>query len=216
MRLLLFGPPGAGKGTQASRITRDYGVMHVSTGDILRAAVKAKTPLGDLAASYMNRGELVPDGVIIDIIKETIRRAGAASGFMFDGFPRTIPQAEALDSMLAGEGLRIDRVISIEVADEQIVGRISGRRVCEGCGAMYHALFDPTQREGVCDKCGGRLYQRDDDKEAVVRRRLEVYRSQTEPIKGHYGSAGIVAQIDGIGGVEEVYDRIKDALRSVI
>lgn len=213
MRLVLFGPPGAGKGTQAAEITKNYGVLHVSTGDILRAAVKQGTELGKLAKSYMDKGELVPDKVIIDIIKEVIKKTDVNTGFMFDGFPRTIPQAEALDNMLESEGLKIDKVISIEVDDAEIIGRISGRRVCDKCGAMYHITHQPSAKVNSCDKCDGKLYQRDDDKEEVIKRRLEVYRNQTEPLKHYYYKSGILERIDGIGTVKEVFARIEKALK---
>ncbi|HXG30179.1 MAG TPA: adenylate kinase [Thermodesulfobacteriota bacterium] len=215
MRLILFGPPGAGKGTQASMISSRYGILHISTGDILRAAVKDGTELGRLAKSYMDKGELVPDEVVIGIIKERIKKPDSRDGFMLDGFPRTIPQAEALDRMLAEEGLRIEVVVSIEVDDEEIVKRISGRRVCEKCGAMYHITYNPSKNAGYCDKCGGKLFQRDDDSEGVVRRRLQVYRSQTEPLKEYYRRAGILKGVQGTGTVDEVFDRIQGILDTV-
>ncbi|GIW47341.1 MAG: adenylate kinase [Deltaproteobacteria bacterium] len=216
MRLILFGPPGAGKGTQASQISQKYGIIHISTGDILRAAVKEGTPLGNLAKSYMDKGELVPDEVVIGIIKERIREEDSRNGFMLDGFPRTIPQAEALDNMLGSEGLKIDAVISIEVEDEEVIKRISGRRVCEKCGVMYHIIYDPPKNNELCDRCGARLFQRDDDKEEVVRRRLQVYRNQTEPLKEYYKKVGILHSVDGTGTVEQVFDRIDRVLQSLV
>ncbi|GBD37832.1 Adenylate kinase [bacterium HR37] len=216
MRLILFGPPGAGKGTQASQISQKYGIIHISTGDILRTAVKEGTPLGNLAKSYMDKGELVPDEVVIGIIKERIRKEDTRNGFMLDGFPRTIPQAEALDNMLGSEGLKIDAVISIEVEDEEVIKRISGRRVCEKCGVMYHIIYDPPKNNELCDRCGARLFQRDDDKEEVVRRRLQVYRNQTEPLKEYYKKIGILQSIDGTGTVEQVFGRIDRVLQSLI
>jgi len=215
MRLILFGPPGAGKGTQASRISSKYGILHISTGDILRAAVKEGTGLGRLAKSYMDKGDLVPDEVVIGIIKERIRKPDSREGFMLDGFPRTIPQAEALDRMLTEEGLKIGAVISIEVDDEEIVRRISGRRVCEKCGAMYHITYDPPKNAGYCDKCSGKLFQRDDDSEEVIRRRLQVYRSQTEPLKEYYRKAGILKGIQGMGTVDEVFGGIQKILNAM-
>jgi adenylate kinase len=215
MRLIIFGPPGAGKGTQASQISSKYGILHISTGDILRAAVKEGTRLGRLARSYMDKGELVPDEVVIGIIKERITKADSRNGFMLDGFPRTIPQAEALDKVLSESGFKIDRVISIEVEDEEIIKRISGRRVCENCRAMYHIIYDPPKNIGYCDKCSGKLYQRDDDTEEVVRKRLQVYRNQTEPLKDYYRKAGILEEIDGIGTVKEVFSRIEKVLEAI-
>jgi adenylate kinase len=215
MRLILFGPPGAGKGTQAQRISGQYGVQHISTGDILRASVKEGTDLGKLAKSFMDKGELVPDEVVIGIIKERIAKGETRKGFMLDGFPRTIPQAEALDRTLSEDGLKIQAVISIEVDDEEIVKRISGRRVCEKCGAMYHIAYEPPKKPGYCDKCGGNLYQRDDDQEGVIRNRLRVYRAQTEPLKDYYSKSGILYRVDGMGKVEEVFSRVEKILNTI-
>lgn len=188
MRLILFGPPGAGKGTQAKKIAESYGTAHVSTGDMLRAAVKNKTELGELAKSYMDKGELVPDGVVIGIIKDRINEADAIDGFMLDGFPRTVPQAEALSEMLSSEGESIDAVVSIEVDDEEIISRILERQKIEG---------------------------RQDDTEDVVRNRLNVYRNQTEPLKSYYDEEGVLYEIDGIGTIDEVFGRIDKVLASL-
>jgi adenylate kinase len=215
MNLIIFGPPGAGKGTQAAQISAKYGIPHVSTGDILRASVKEGTELGRVAKSYMDKGELVPDSVMIEIIRDRISRPDSRGGFLLDGFPRTIPQAEALDRMLSNEHIKIDSVISIEVDDEEIVKRVSGRRVCEKCGAMYHIIYDPPTNMGYCNKCGGALYTRDDDSEDVVRTRLEVYRRQTEPIKEYYKRSGILKRVDGIGTIEDVFERIEKILKTV-
>ncbi len=215
MNLIIFGPPGAGKGTQAAQISAKYGIPHVSTGDILRASVKEGTELGRVAKSYMDKGELVPDSVMIEIIRDRISRPDSRGGFLLDGFPRTIPQAEALDRMLSNEHIKIDSVISIEVDDEEIVKRVSGRRVCEKCGAMYHIIYDPPTNMGYCNKCGGALYTRDDDSEDVVRTRLEVYRRQTEPIKEYYKKSGILKRVDGIGTIEDVFERIEKILKTV-
>ncbi|MCI0454508.1 MAG: adenylate kinase [Candidatus Dadabacteria bacterium] len=215
MIFIIFGPPGVGKGTQAAKISQKYNFLHVSTGDILRASVKEGTELGKLAKSYMDKGELVPDNVIIGIIRERISDKDSKKGFLFDGFPRTIEQAEALDNMLSKEGQKIDSVISIELSDEEIVKRISGRRVCEKCGSMYHIIYDPPTNMGYCNKCGGGLYQRDDDSEDVIRTRLEVYRRQTEPIKKFYKRGGILKRIDGLGTIDDVFSRIEKVLKGI-
>jgi adenylate kinase len=212
MVLIIFGPPGAGKGTQASVITKNYNMLHISTGDMLRASVKEGTELGNLAKSYMDKGELVPDDVVIGIIREVIKSTDSINGYLLDGFPRTIPQAEALDRMLNSESLKVDKVVSIEVPDGEIISRIGGRRVCEKCGAMYHNVFDPPKNADICDKCGGSLYQRDDDKEDVIRKRLEVYSRQTLPLKAYYRNGGILREIDGLGTIDDVRSRISDSL----
>jgi adenylate kinase len=214
MNLIIFGPPGAGKGTQATQISVNHGIPHISTGEMLRASVKEGTELGRLVKSYMDKGELVPDGVVIGIIKDRVVKPHSRGGFLLDGFPRTISQAEALDKMLSSEHLKIDSVISIEVDDEEIVKRISGRRVCEKCGAMYHIIYDPPTNMGYCNKCGGALYTRDDDSEDVVRTRLNVYKRQTEPLKGYYKKSGVLKRVDGVGTIEDVFERIEKILRT--
>ena len=193
MMLILLGAPGAGKGTQAEQICQRLHIPAISTGNILRDALKSGTELGLKAKSFMDAGNLVPDDVVIDMLKERISEPDCKDGFILDGFPRTIPQAEALDAM----GVSIDRVIDIEVPDEKIVTRMSGRRVCEKCGASYHLVYNPPKVEGVCDKCAGALVQRKDDNAETVRDRLTVYHNQTEPLKSYYSAQGKLFQVDG-------------------
>ena len=193
MMLILLGAPGAGKGTQAEQICQRLHIPAISTGNILREALKSGTELGLKAKSFMDAGNLVPDDVVIDMLKERISEPDCKDGFILDGFPRTIPQAEALDAM----GVSIDRVIDIEVPDEKIVTRMSGRRVCEKCGASYHLVYNPPKVEGVCDKCAGALVQRKDDSAETVRDRLTVYHNQTEPLKSYYAAQGKLFQVDG-------------------
>ncbi len=210
--LVLLGPPGAGKGTQAGRIVAEYGIPHVSTGDILRAALKNQTPMGLEAKKYMDAGELVPDSVVIGIVKDRLQEPDTAKGFLMDGFPRTIPQAEALDVALDGLDRGITKVVVILVDEEDLVKRLTGRRICRSCQTPFHVIFTKPQVEGVCDKCGGELYQRDDDSEATVRNRLDVYRKQTEPLIDYYDKAGVVARIDGAQAPDRVYEDIRMAL----
>ncbi|MFH1834025.1 MAG: adenylate kinase [bacterium] len=215
MNLILLGPPGAGKGTQASRIVADYGVPHVSTGDILRSAVKNETQMGLEASKYMDAGELVPDSVVIGIVKDRLQEPDTAGGFLMDGFPRTIPQAEALDLALKSLGRALTKTIVVLVDEEDLVRRLTGRRICRVCQAPFHVAFNPPKKEGACDKCGGQLYQRDDDTEATVRNRLEVYREQTEPLIEYYDEAGVVARVDGAQAPDAVYEDIRAALGPV-
>lgn len=210
--LILLGPPGAGKGTQATRIVADYKIPHISTGDILRAAVKNQTPLGLEAKKYMDAGELVPDSVVIGIVRDRLQESDTAKGFLMDGFPRTIPQAEALDAALEALGRAVTKVLVLLVDEELLVRRLTGRRICRSCQTPFHVYFNPPKVEGVCDKCGGELYQRDDDSEETVRNRLEVYRRQTEPLIDYYDRAGVVARIDGAREPEEVYEDIQAVL----
>lgn len=212
LNLVLLGPPGAGKGTQAARIVADYGIPHISTGDILRAAVKEQTPLGLEAKKYMDAGELVPDSVVIGIVKDRLNQPDTAQGFLMDGFPRTIPQAEALDQALAELDRAVTKVLVILVEEEVLVRRLTGRRVCRSCGALFHIYLNPPKVEGVCDLCGGELYQRDDDNEVTVRNRLEVYRKQTEPLIDYYDQAGLVVRLDGSLPPDEVYAEIQAVL----
>jgi adenylate kinase len=210
--LILLGPPGAGKGTQASRIVAEYGIPHVSTGDILRSAVKNQTEMGLEAKRFMDAGELVPDSVVIGIVKDRLQEPDTAKGFLMDGFPRTIPQAEALDEVLEALDRRVTKTLVILVDEEDLVRRLTGRRICRVCQAPFHVLFNRPKNEGVCDKCGGELYQRDDDTEATVRNRLEVYRAQTEPLIAYYDEAGVVVRVDGAQAPDSVYDDIRAAL----
>lgn len=212
LNLILLGPPGAGKGTQASRIVADYGIPHVSTGDILRSAVKNQTQMGLEAKKFMDAGELVPDSVVIGIVKDRLQEPDTARGFLMDGFPRTIPQAEALDEVLKGLDRGVTKTLVILVDEEDLVRRLTGRRICGVCQAPFHLLFNAPKREGVCEKCGGDLYQRDDDTEATVRNRLEVYRNQTEPLIEYYDRAGVVARVEGGQAPDAVYGDVREAL----
>ncbi len=210
MKLILLGAPGAGKGTQSANISEKYGIPAISTGDMLRSAVKAGTTLGLEAKSYMDAGKLVPDEVVIGLIKERIADDDCQNGFILDGFPRSIPQAEALDAM----GIQMDVVLSLEVADEKIVERMSGRRVCS-CGASYHVAYLPPKTEGICDRCGAELYIRADDAEATVRQRLETFHAQTEPLKEYYGAKGILLSVEGREEVEDTSAAVLAALDTV-
>ena len=210
--LVLLGPPGAGKGTQAGRIVDEYGIPHISTGDILRSAVKNQTQMGLEAKKFMDAGELVPDSVVIGIVKDRLQEPDTAKGFLMDGFPRTIPQAEALDAALDELDHALTKTVVILVDEEDLVKRLTGRRICRDCQAPYHVMFNPPAQEGVCDRCGGELYQRDDDSEATVRNRLEVYRNQTEPLIEYYDRQGVVARIDGAKAPDDVYKDVREAL----
>jgi len=212
MKLILLGPPGAGKGTQAVRLVAHFGIPQISTGDILRKAVKDGTDLGKLAKSYMDQGALVPDEVVIGIIRDRIVQSDCDKGYILDGFPRTMAQAEALDEMLKNLGTGVDHVVNIALDDEEIIKRLTGRRTCSQCGAGYHILFDPPKKEGVCDQCGGALIQRDDDKEETVRERLRVYREQTEPLIEYYQKKGILYNVDGTKDINGVFEEIKSIL----
>lgn len=198
MNLILMGAPGAGKGTQSAKISEKWNIPAISTGDLFRAAIKAGTELGKTVKSYMDNGQLVPDEIVIGIIKEHLASDACKNGFILDGFPRSIPQAEALDAM----GVKIDAVLSIEVADEKIVERMSGRRVCS-CGASYHVVYHPSQKEGICDKCGAELFIRKDDAPETVLNRLETYHSQTEPLKEFYAKKGLLLTVEGQEEVTE-------------
>jgi len=212
MNLILLGPPGAGKGTQASSMVKDYGVPQISTGDALRAAVKAGSDVGTRAKKYMDAGELVPDEVVIEIVGERIQEPDCSKGFLLDGFPRTTSQADALAEMLSKAGRTIDHVVCIQVEKKDVVKRLSGRRSCRACGYPQHISFNPPAKEGVCDKCGGELYHRDDDREDAIRQRLETYDNQTQPLIDYYRQRGLLRPVDGGADVETVYGRIKKVL----
>ena len=212
MNLILLGPPGAGKGTQATRIIEKYGIPHISTGDIFRENIKKGTALGVKAQEYMNKGELVPDDLVIEIATTRLLEDDCKEGFLLDGFPRTVYQAEKLDEFLAAHDRKIDKVLDIEVEKEELMTRLIGRRVCRSCGASYHVVNMPPKTEGVCDKCGGELYQRADDTEATVENRIEVYNSQTKPLVDYYTGKGNIAEIDGAAGLDNVFTAIVNVL----
>lgn len=212
MRIILLGAPGAGKGTQAEYLSKRFSIPHISTGDILRENVKNETELGKKAKEYMDKGLLVPDEIVIEIVKDRISKEDCKNGFLLDGFPRTIAQAEALDKVLQDLGQKIDKVLNIEVPDEKILERMSGRRICKNCGASFHVIYRPPQKEGVCDVCGGELYQREDDKEETVKKRLEVYHAQTQPLIDYYRAKGLLVVAYG---QEEIADTTKEVLKAL-
>ncbi len=207
MKIILLGSPGAGKGTQAKIITKALGIPHISTGDILRKAIEEKTPLGLKAKGYMDKGHLVPDDLIIGLVKERIGRKDCEEGFLLDGFPRTIPQAQALEKIS-----NIDKVINLKIVNEVAIERLSGRRTCKRCGAMYHVIYIPSRKEGICDRCGGELIIREDDRREAVSKRLEVYREETRPLVEYYRKKGLLVIIDGGRSKEEV---TRDLLASI-
>lgn len=214
MRIVLLGGPGSGKGTQAKMLTSKIGVPQISTGDIFRAALKEGTPMGLKAKTYMDKGELVPDDVVIGVVEERLTKSDLDKGYMLDGFPRTLPQAQALDNILNGQRKAIDHAILVDVPDEELVARLSGRRTCRNsdCGAMYHVMFNPSKKEGVCDKCGSELYQRDDDSEATIRERLTVYNNQTAPLIDYYEGKGLLRRVKGVGPISEIFAAIEKVL----
>ena len=212
MKLILLGPPGCGKGTQAKLLIDTYRIPQISTGDILREAVRKGSPLGLEAKTYMDKGLLVPDSLVIKIIEERLGQSDCEHGFVLDGFPRTVAQAEALDTTLAQREVAIEHVLSIEVDEGALIKRLTGRRSCRRCGESFHIVFNSPKKDGVCDKCQGELYQRDDDKEETIRNRLQVYQSQTAPLINFYKRKGILRSIDGMGSIEEIATRIVTVL----
>ncbi|WP_432643382.1 adenylate kinase [Acidaminococcus sp.] len=213
MHILLMGPPGAGKGTQAEKLVADFPIPHISTGDMFRAAVKNGTELGKEAKKYMDAGGLVPDSVTIGIVRERLSQPDCTKGFILDGFPRTQEQAVALDQILKDLGISLTAAVNISVPDADLVARVTGRRICKNCGATYHVVYNPPKKENVCDKCGGELYQRDDDKETTVKKRLEAYHSQTAPLIAYYKAEGVYKEIDGTQPIDKVYADVVAAVK---
>ncbi|RIW29969.1 adenylate kinase [Bacillus salacetis] len=214
MNIVLMGLPGAGKGTQAEKIVEKYGIPHISTGDMFRAAMKEETELGLKAKSFIDKGELVPDEVTIGIVQERLSKEDAHKGFLLDGFPRTVAQADALENILDNLGKKIDYVINIQVDKGVLMERLTGRRICKNCGATYHLVFNPPSEDGVCDRCGGELYQRADDNEETVQNRLEVNIKQTQPLLDFYQDKGYLVNIDGQRDIKEVFSEIDKLIGS--
>ena len=212
MKIIMLGAPGAGKGTQAKKIAAKYNIPHISTGDIFRANIKNGTELGKKAKTYSDQGLLVPDDLVVDLVVDRVGQDDCERGYVLDGFPRTIPQAEALTKALADMGQKVDYAIDVDVPDENIVRRMSGRRACVGCGATYHVVYAPTKKEGICDTCGGELILRDDDKPETVQKRLNVYHEQTQPLIDYYTEAGILKTVDGTVDIDDVFQSIVDIL----
>lgn len=212
MKIIMLGAPGAGKGTQAKKIAEKYGIPHISTGDIFRANIKNGTELGKKAKTYMDQGLLVPDELTVDLVIDRVAKEDCKNGYILDGFPRTIPQAESLDAALEKLGEKIDYAVNVEVPDENIINRMGGRRACVGCGATYHIVYNPTKVEGVCDACGEKLILRDDDKPETVQKRLTVYHDQTQPLIDYYSKSGVLKEVDGTVDMEDVFAAIVDIL----
>jgi adenylate kinase len=215
MQIVLFGPPGAGKGTQAKFLSEEFNIPHISTGDILRENVKKGTALGMKAKSYMDKGELVPDQLLNDLVRSRLEEPDTKKGFLLDGYPRTIPQAKALDGIMDDLNRKLDAVVNIEVGTGALVRRLSGRRICKKCGASYHVLFNPPKAKDLCDVCGGELYQRADDTKEAIENRLAVYKKQTQPVLDYYKKKGILIDIDGDREIEEVKADIVNALNKI-
>jgi adenylate kinase len=214
MKLILLGPPGAGKGTQAKMLTEKFSIPQISTGDILRAAVKEGTPMGRKAKAFMDAGGLVPDAVVVGIVRERLQEDDCRSGFILDGFPRTVAQADALQASLQEMDKELDRVVSLAVDAEALVERLTGRRTCRQCGRGYHVKFDPPQQAGICDACGGALFQRDDDQEQTIRKRLQVYADQTAPLISYYRQAGVLMELDGMLPIPQVQQEMLSRLQA--
>ena len=212
MKIIMLGAPGAGKGTQAKKIAAKYGIPHISTGDIFRANIKNGTELGKKAKTYMDQGLLVPDELVVDLVVDRVNQDDCENGYVLDGFPRTIPQAEALTEALEKMGQKVDFAIDVNVPDENIVKRMGGRRACVTCGATYHMVYAPTKKEGICDTCGGELILRDDDKPETVQKRLNVYHDQTQPLIDYYTSQGILHTVDGNVDIDDVFRAITEFL----
>ena len=212
MKIIMLGAPGAGKGTQAKKIAEKYQIPHISTGDIFRANIKDGTELGKKAKTYMDQGLLVPDELVCDLVVDRVKQDDCRNGYILDGFPRTIPQAESLDAALGQMGESLDFAINVDVPDEHIVNRMSGRRACVGCGATYHTVYAPTKKEGVCHVCGAELILRDDDKPETVQKRLSVYHDQTQPLIDYYRGKGILKDVDGTKDMDVVFQAITDIL----
>ena len=212
MKIIMLGAPGAGKGTQAKKIAAKYDIPHISTGDIFRANIKNGTELGNKAKTYMDQGLLVPDELVVDLVVDRIHEADCANGYVLDGFPRTIPQAESLTKALSERGEAVDYAVNVDVPDENIINRMSGRRACLNCGATYHIVYNPSKKEGICDTCGQQLVLRDDDKPETVKKRLSVYHDQTQPLIDYYKNEGILAEVDGTKDMEEVFQDIVNIL----
>jgi len=215
-RVVLLGPPGAGKGTQAKLLQEEFGAVQISTGDILRKAVADQTQLGKEAAGFINSGALVPDSVIINLVAERLKANDCEQGFLFDGFPRTIPQAESLDEILKKLRRELNCVLLVQVPQDVLIERLAGRRTCRQCGSMFHVVFSPPRREGMCDRCGGELYQRDDDKEQTIANRLQVYQNQTAPLVHYYQQRGLLHAIDGVGEIGQIRARVIEALGELV
>jgi len=214
--VVLLGPPGAGKGTQAKLLQEEFAACQISTGDILRQAVAQQTPLGQEAAQYINRGALVPDDVIVNLVAERLKQKDCEKGFILDGFPRTIAQAESLDAILKRMNLSLNGVLSVQVPEQVIIERLAGRRTCKSCGALSHVVFNPPKKAGVCDRCGGELFQRDDDREETIAHRLKVYESQTAPLADYYRERGLLRAIDGVGAIDQIRARVNEALGGLV
>jgi adenylate kinase len=214
LRVVFFGPPGAGKGTQARLLEQKFGACQVSTGEILRRAAREQSALGKQAADYLDRGDLVPDQVMVKLVAERLREPDCRSGFILDGFPRTLAQADELEQMLDGTGLALESALCLQASNDVIIKRLSGRRTCKQCGSLHHLVFNPPARPGICDRCGGELYQREDDREKMIAARLRVYEKQTAPLKEYYRKRGLLKEIDGVGSVEEVGKRVLRAVET--